>query len=187
MALLPSCWAVEKRSVQQLTEMANSHSPGLQEAITATFDPKDLREGMASIGRGTDFFFAIQATSQPSLIIDDASGPEMQQVTGSNLWYAPAHLEPTGRLHSFRYMLQGASFGGRLDLPAYGPLSYLQPGVSSGTLSAKIMHTSKIFDGMKSEYWVYVPSQYDPKVPAALMVFQDGSWYIDRNGNIPNS
>jgi enterochelin esterase family protein len=82
-------------------------------------------------------------------------------------------------------MLQGASFGGRLDLPAYGPLSYLQPGVSSGTLSAKITHTSKTYDGMKSEYWVYVPAQYDPKVPAALMVFQDGSWYIDRNDNIP--
>jgi len=27
---------------------------------------------------------------------------------------------------------------------------------------------------MKSEYWIYVPAQYDPKAPAALMVFQDG-------------
>ena len=25
------------------------------------------------------------------------------------------------------------------------------------------MHTSKIYDGMKSEYWIYVPAQYDPK------------------------
>jgi enterochelin esterase family protein len=185
MVLLSTCWAVEKRSVQQLTGMANSHDPDLREAIMSTFDPKDLKEGTAWIGRGRDFFFATQAASQPSLIIDDASGPEMQQVTGFNLWYAPAHIEPTGRLHSFRYMLEGASFGGRLDLPAYGPLSYLQPGVSSGSLSAKLTHTSKIYDGMKSEYWVYVPAQYDPKVPAALMVFQDGGWYTDRNGNIP--
>ena len=50
---------------------------------------------------------------------------------------------------------------------------------------AKISHTSKIYDGMKSEYWIYVPAQYDPKVPAALMVFQDGGGYIDRNGNNP--
>jgi len=184
MVLLPSCWAAEKRSVQQLTEMANSHSPGLQAAITSTFDSKDLKEGTAWIGRGSDFFFVTQAASQPSLIIDDASGPKMQQVTGSNLWCAPARIGPTGRLHSFRYILHGTSFGGNPDLPVYGPLSYLQPGVPSGSLSARITHTSKIYDGMKSEYWVYIPAQYDPNVPAALMVFQDGSWYADRNGNV---
>jgi enterochelin esterase-like enzyme len=38
---------------------------------------------------------------------------------------------------------------------------------------------------MNSEYWIYVPAQYDPKIPAALMVFQDGGWYTDREGNIP--
>jgi enterochelin esterase family protein len=38
---------------------------------------------------------------------------------------------------------------------------------------------------MKSEYWIYVPAQYDPHTPAALMVFQDGGSYLDRNGNNP--
>jgi enterochelin esterase-like enzyme len=38
---------------------------------------------------------------------------------------------------------------------------------------------------MKSEYWIYVPAQYNQDTPAALMVFQDGGWYIDRNGNNP--
>lgn len=38
---------------------------------------------------------------------------------------------------------------------------------------------------MKSEYWIYVPAQYDPNKPAALMVFQDGGWYLDRDGNNP--
>src|SRR5258708_23526100 len=38
---------------------------------------------------------------------------------------------------------------------------------------------------MKSEYWIYVPAQYDPKNPVALMVFQDGGWYTDRDGNNP--
>src|ERR1700732_537953 len=38
---------------------------------------------------------------------------------------------------------------------------------------------------MKSGYWIYVPAQYDPKIPAALMVFQDGQWYTDRNSNNP--
>jgi enterochelin esterase family protein len=38
---------------------------------------------------------------------------------------------------------------------------------------------------MQSEYWIYVPAQYDPKTPAALMVFQDGGWYTDREANNP--
>ncbi len=109
----------------------------------------------------------------------------MQNLSGSDLWYTSARVEPVGKLHSYYYIVQGSKFGGRLDLPAFGPLSYQEPGVPAGTLSPKIVHTSKIYDGMKSEYWIYVPAQYDPRTPAALMVFQDGEWYLDRDGKIP--
>ena len=30
-----------------------------------------------------------------------------------------------------------------------------------------------------------MPAQYDARTPAALMVFQDGQWYTDRDGNNP--
>jgi enterochelin esterase-like enzyme len=183
--LSTSAFAADKSSATQLIDLAKSNSTTLREAITSTFDPKTLTEGTAWAGHGPDFFFAVQAPSQPSLLIDGASWPPMQRLASSDLWYAPAHIEPVGRLHSFHYLINGQKFGGRLDLPAFGPLSYLQPGVPSGTLSASIVHTSKIYDGMKSEYWIYVPTQYDPKVPTALMVFQDGSGYTDRNGNNP--
>jgi len=177
--------AAEKMTAPQLIDLAKSNSANLREAITATFDARDLKEGTAWTGHGPDFFFATQAPSQPSLVIDEAPGPAMQHLAGSDLWYAAARIEPVGRLHSFHYMINGATFGGKLDLPAFGPLSYLQPGVPSGTLSEKIEHTSKIYDGMKSEYWIYVPAQYDPKTPAALMVFQDGGGYIQRDANNP--
>jgi len=177
--------AAEKMTAPQLIDLAKSNSANLREAITATFDARDLKEGTAWTGHGPDFFFATQAPSQPSLVIDEAPGPAMQHLAGSDLWYAAARIEPVGRLHSFHYMINGAAFGGKLDLPAFGPLSYLQPGVPSGTLSEKIEHTSKIYDGMKSEYWIYVPAQYDPKTPAALMVFQDGGGYIQRDANNP--
>jgi len=177
--------AAEKMSATQLIELAKSKSPNLRTAITDSFDAKDLKEGTAWSGQGSDFFFATQASSQPMLLIDDAPGPQVQSLAGSDLWYAVAHIEPVGKLHEFHYMVNGAPYGGKLDLPAFGPLSYLQPGVPSGTVSEKIVHTSKIYDGMKSEYWIYVPAQYDPKVPAALMVFQDGSGYIHRDGNNP--
>ena len=185
LCVIAPAFAAEKQSAPQLIDLANSHSASLREAITASFDAKDLKEGTAWAGHGPDFFFATESASQPSLVIDGAPGQQMQQLTGSDVWFAPARIEPVGRLHSFHYLINGAQFGGRLDLPAFGPLSYLQPGVPSGKLSEKAVHISKVYDGMKSEYWIYVPAQYDPKVPAALMVFQDGGGYIDRDGNNP--
>src|SRR5271170_6437257 len=143
-------FAAEKSTATQLIELAKSNSPALKDAITTTLDAKELKDGTAWIGHGPYFFFALEATSKPALLIDGAAGPQMQNLSGSDLWYASAHIEPVGRLHSFYYLIQGAKFGGRLDLPAFGPLSYRQPGVPSGTLSQKILHTSKIYDGMKS-------------------------------------
>ncbi|MGA2300377.1 MAG: alpha/beta hydrolase-fold protein [Candidatus Acidiferrum sp.] len=180
LALAP-CFAAEKLNATQLIELAKSKSPGLQDAITASFEAKVLREGAAWAGRGPDFFFATEAASEPALVIDDAPGPKMQSLAGSKLWYTVARIEAAGKLHSFHYLVDGKDFGGSLDLPVFGELSYLQPGVPTGTLSPKIMHTSKIYDGMKSEYWIYVPAQYDPKTSAALMVFQDGGGYTERD------
>jgi len=185
LALIPPASGGEKKTALELVELAKSHGTGLREAITASFDAKNLKEGTAWAGHGPDFFFAIEAASLPVLVIDGAPGPVMQPVSGWQLWYAAARIEKVGKLHSYHYLIDSKEFGGRLDLPAFGPLSYLQPGVPSGTLSPKIVHTSKIYDGMKSEYWTYVPAQYDPKVPAAVMVFQDGGGYIDRDGNNP--
>jgi enterochelin esterase family protein len=183
--MVPAAFAAEKMNATQLIALANAKSPALKDAISVSLDAKDLQGGTAWLGRGADFFFATEAPSKPVLLIDDAPGPQMQQLEDSKLWYAPARIEGLGKLHSFLYLVDGKKFGGRLDLPAFGPDSYQQPGVPTGTLSAKLSHTSKIYDGMKSDYWIYVPAQYDPKLPAALMVFQDGEWYLDRNGNNP--
>ena len=177
--------AAEKSSAEQLIEMAKANSPGLRDAIVVTLDAKELKEGTAWIASGPEFFFATEAEAKPMIFVDEAAGPVMRNISGSDIWYANAHIEPVGRLHSFYYVVGGAHFGGRLDLPAFGALSYLQPGVPSGKLSEKIVHTSKIYDGMKSEYWIYVPVQYDARTAAALMVFQDGQGYTDRDARNP--
>ena len=177
--------AADKRTAPELIALAGAHSTDLRAAIESTFDAKDLKAGTAWEGHGPDFFFAFEAASAPALVIDDGAPVPMQTLAGTQLWYAPARIEAVGRLHQFHYVVNGANFGGRLDLPAFGPLAYLAPGTPSGKLSEKIVHTSRIYDGMKSEYWIYVPAQYEPKTPAALMVFQDGGGFTDRNGNVP--
>ena len=185
LGLASTAQAVDKLSVAQLIALAKSNAPGLRDAVLASFDAKNLKDGTAWLGHGADFFFAVETPSQPSLVIDDGAVQSMQYLAPSDLWYAIASIGPLGKSHTFHYMVNSAKFGGSLDLPAFGPLSYLQPGVPSGTLSPAITHVSKIYDGMKSEYWTYVPAQYDPKTPAALMVFQDGGWYTNRDGNNP--
>ncbi len=56
----------------------------------------------------------------------------------------------------------------------YGPDSVVHDGVPQGTFD-KYVNTSKIvYPGVMRRVWVYVPAQYDPKVPACLMVVQDG-------------
>ena len=63
-----------------------------------------------------------------------------------------------------------------------GPDSQVQPGVPKGEVT-KYSWTSTIFPGTVRDYWVYVPKQYDPAKPAAVMVFQDGAAYIKEDGN----
>lgn len=115
------------------------------------------------------------------LFIDEAPGPEMQNLSGTDLWYAHAHIERLGVLHSFFYRVNDKKFGGSLNMPAFGDLSYLMPGVKSGSLSAKQTIISKIFPGMKFDYWVYVPAGYNSHAPSALMLFQDGGLTLSRD------
>jgi enterochelin esterase family protein len=184
-AASPTPSVAQKSTALELIELSKSPGPALRDAITATFDAKDLQEGTAWSGHGPDFFFGTRAASKPQLMIDAAPGPQMQQLSGTDLWFATARIEAVGKLHFFHYLLDGKKFGGKLDVPAFTPLSYLQPGVSSGTLSEKLTHVSKIYDGMKSEYWIYVPAQYKSDTPAAVMIFQDGGGYTNRDGNNP--
>jgi enterochelin esterase family protein len=55
----------------------------------------------------------------------------------------------------------------------YGPDSVVHDGVPQGTMEKQVL-TSEVYPGVMRRMWVYVPAQYDPKVPACLMVVQDG-------------
>ncbi|HVM99949.1 MAG TPA: alpha/beta hydrolase-fold protein [Caulobacteraceae bacterium] len=44
---------------------------------------------------------------------------------------------------------------------------------------------ARVFAGTRRDMWIYTPAGFDPSGPApALMVFQDGGGYLDRNGPV---
>ena len=65
-----------------------------------------------------------------------------------------------------------------------GPDSLPQEGVPKGEIKGPFTLPCQVFPGTQHTYWVYVPAQYDPKVPAALMVFQDGQAFKDPTGDV---
>ncbi len=65
-----------------------------------------------------------------------------------------------------------------------GPDSLPREGVPKGELRGPfVLPNSPAYPGTQHSYWVHVPAQYDPALPASLMVFQDGQAFIDMNGS----
>ncbi|MCU1329451.1 MAG: hypothetical protein JWN34_4821 [Bryobacterales bacterium] len=144
-------------------------------------NPEDVKKGVAVLGEGSDFLFAFDSATTPALFVDGKATPAMKKAGSTGPWIYTGKLE-TGTSHSFYYMVDGKKTGGLTDIPAFGPDSYSQPGVPQGKLSEKFVHTSRLYPGLKTEYWVYVPAQYDAATPAALMIWQDGHYHVERDG-----
>jgi enterochelin esterase family protein len=69
--------------------------------------------------------------------------------------------------------------GGQLEAYEAHPDSRERAGVPKGAVKQMPPWQSRIFEGTTRDWWVYVPAQYKPETPAAVMVFQDGSGYKD--------
>ena len=65
-----------------------------------------------------------------------------------------------------------------------GPDSMPQEGVPKGRFDAPKIIPSQVFPGTQHTYWVYVPAQYDPAKPAALIVFNDGQAFKHEPGDV---
>jgi enterochelin esterase family protein len=173
-----------QRPASEIIDMARRGDAGLHQALVDTLEARAVKEGSAAIGYGEDFIFVVESPHEPKLMIGEKPGPEMVQLQDSSLWYATAKLK-TGTSHQFGYIMNGKPFGGNLNVAAYGPDSYPQRGVPQGKLSEQLLHVSKsIYPGLRSNYWIYVPAQYNQGTPAALMVWQDGHQYIERDGRV---
>ena len=119
-----------------------------------------------------DYLFLASAPSAVTVSIDQQPATPMAQVD-SNHWMLLTKMR-TGVTHQYQFYAAGKPLGARGDAVGYNPDSYPRPGVPKGKLSDKRTIVSKIYEGMKSDYWVYASPGVDPSVPAALMVWQDG-------------
>ena len=170
---------------QELLQLAKKpQAAAFKEKLLAQTKEPDRKAGRAWVGYLGDFVFAVDTASTPSFFFDEAPGAKPVRLKGSDTWVVTASGK-TGRSHNFYWQVDGKPMLPdplRLpfDVPAFGPMSYEKPGVPQGTLSEKMVHTSQIYDGMKADYWIYVPAQYNASQPAALMVWQDGAGLANR-------
>ncbi|MDQ2841729.1 MAG: alpha/beta hydrolase-fold protein [Acidobacteriota bacterium] len=166
--------ASQVHPLAQLIEAARNgpSTPGLADLITKTLSPK----GGVNVW-GQDYLFVTPSSSPAALSIDGQPPEPMSQVANSNFWMRLVKMR-VGVTHAYQFYADGKPLGNRSDVAGYNPDSYPKPGVPQGKLSEKHTITSKIYDGMKADYWYYASPGVDPNVPAPLMVWQDGQGLI---------
>jgi enterochelin esterase-like enzyme len=151
-------------------------APGLAAAITKT-----LSERGGTAVWGQDYLFAVSSETPVHIALNHAASVPMERIPGSNLWIYFVKMR-TGVTHAYQYFSDGKPLSQRSDVTGYNPDSYPKPGVPKGVLSQKYVIESRIYGGMKADYWVYASPGVDAKTPAPLMVWQDGQNLI--NGDL---
>ena len=167
---IASAAQAQMHPLAQLIEAARGgpSSPGLEDLITKTLGAKG---GTAVWGQ--DYLFVTPSASPASISIDAQPPLPMVQVGHANLWMRLEKMR-VGVTHAYQFFADSKPLGNRSDVPGYNPDSYPKPGVPQGKLSQKHTITSRIYDGMKADFWYYAAPGVDPSVPAPMMVWQDG-------------
>lgn len=166
--------AAQIHPLEQLINAARQgpNATGLADLIKKTFSGKG---GTAVWGQ--DYLFVTQSAVPASISIDQQSPVSMLQIPGSDYWIRLEKMR-VGVTHAYQYYAEGKPVGNRADVTGFNPDSYPKGGVPQGKLSEKRTITSKIYDGMRADYWYYAAPGVDPNVPAPLMVWQDGQTLI---------
>jgi enterochelin esterase family protein len=174
----------QEHPLQRLIERARNgpETPGLSDLVSKTLSSHG---GVAVWGQ--DYLFVTDLATPPSntsspasaagVSIDQQPPLAMTKIAGSNFWMRLVKMR-VGVTHAYQYFGDGKPVGNRSDVAGYNPDSYPKPDIPQGKLSEKHTITSKIYDGMKADFWYYASPGVDPNVPAPLMVWQDGQTLI---------
>jgi enterochelin esterase-like enzyme len=95
---------------------------------------------------------------------------------GNTTIYAGVATLSHGTAFSWHYEIGTTRLGGgQLEAYETHPDSREQQNIPKGTVKQMPPWASQVFAGTTRDWWVYVPAQYTPDKPAAVMVFQDGA------------
>jgi enterochelin esterase-like enzyme len=115
-------------------------------------------------------------TPQPAVVRDVGNMRYPMVQLGGTSVFALVRTVSSGTAFTWHYEAGDRRFGGsQLEVWEPHPDSREKPGVPKGTVRQMPPWESTIFKGTKRDWWVYVPAQYRPENPAAVMVFQDGN------------
>jgi enterochelin esterase family protein len=137
-----------------------------------------LKAGSAAAGEHGEFVFAIETEKQPEIEITNIKEtlPPAKPWQLGKLWVYQTSLK-IGTAYSFTWTLDGKNIGGANDLPAFTEDAYPKPGVPQGKVVGPVELTSKVYPGMKSNMWYYVPAQYDGSAAVPVQIWGDGQFY----------
>ena len=120
---------------------------------------------------------SLPADAVPPRVSRDAGNFNMTMTrVGATNVYALVRTLAHGTAFTWHFEAGTRRFGGsQLEVWETHPDSREQAGVPKGAVKQMPPWESRIFAGTRRDWWVYIPAQYRPDQPAAVMVFQDGN------------
>jgi enterochelin esterase family protein len=117
-----------------------------------------------------------ESDASPEVVSDDGAWRLVLARVGTTPVYAGVATLPDGWAARWKYLVGERRFGGgQLEVYAVHPDSVARDGVPKGTIKEMPPWESKVFEGTRRNWWVYVPAQYRSEKPACVMIWQDGA------------
>ena len=184
--LAVSATFAQMNPVEETIQSARSGSPQFKSNLLRDIPALSQAARAGYVVWGQDFLFAVNsaaAVKAPTLMINEGAPLAMTRVEGTDYWYRLEKMR-TGVTYSYQFTVDGKPLAARADLTGFNPDSYARAGVPQGKVSEKFTIVSKLYDGMKADYWIYASPGVEASKPAPLMVWQDGQGLIGRNSSM---
>lgn len=162
----------------------------LADEVRHWFGKANLEKGPHPKVEGLTVAWAIEApgaADAPKVVSPDGKTLAKLARIGETDVYAAVQTVPEGYATRWDFEVGGKTLphpGGRpprapaqLEAFTEHPDSRVKSDVPKGKVTQHPKLKSQVFEGTTRDWWVYVPSQYSDKEPAAVMVFQDGAGY----------
>ena len=179
--------------------VSSAETEGLKAFVAKKYQGKKLTDGnqdhlieRIKEGGGYAFWVFESPTAKAVTVVTQKDRWPMIKLEGTN-YFVAAEKFPDQTGVNYRFDVDGVRYpagggGGRFGFETYPmhPDSVEQPNVPKGQLLDMGQHTGKThYPNVTRQWWVYVPSQYDPKNAneTGLIVFHDGGGYCKGERN----